>query len=168
MQITITVNAFYDWERLPENAEVTEADIRANRVKPEAGGGWLMRVTKRCEEGQVNHALLGISEDTVIALILQELTKEKRVISRNEGISLVVSRHLLQHTAHRSWIKAFEVCDDGPKPEMLEAEAARFIEAGLIVQEDVSELKTTYAQASTPAQIVAFLEERFGVKKKEA
>ena len=46
MRITVHVSGHYDWAPVPEDVKVTEADLKAKRVKPGADGKYLMRVNR--------------------------------------------------------------------------------------------------------------------------
>jgi hypothetical protein len=117
MRILVHIKKVYDWEPVPADVKVTPADIAAERVKPSASGGWLMKVTKNfATETQVN-----LSEEQVIAKIIHDKTRPEggRVLTRKQAIAFYLSENVMPHHAHRSWITSIEVDDLGAPDEPL-------------------------------------------------
>lgn len=170
MRITAHVHKFYDWEPIPSGVAVTEEDVRLNRVKPAAGGGYVMRVTKIAD----THTTMVMPESMIIETILQEHIREKSAITRLEAVGHHAARHVMPHHAHKSWINHFEVEDDGPNEELFRAKAAALVAArkpsgeALIEPEDVEELVAKYLKPAMAEHHADHLHTRFGVAKKVA
>ena len=65
MHIAVKVSKFYDWEPVPVGVSVTPQDIASEKVKPNAAGGYLMKVTKTPPGGTVTEVKL--PEEQIIA-----------------------------------------------------------------------------------------------------
>lgn len=74
MRITVHLNKYYDWDKVPGDVVVTQADIEAKRVKPAMDGGWLMRVAKET----ATHTEVHMPESQVIAKIVHDKCRTPR------------------------------------------------------------------------------------------
>lgn len=167
MRIFIHVSSFYDWEPVPADVEVTEADIKALRVKPADTGGWLMRVSKSLPNGELTHTDVQMPEGELVALIIDDAIKQRNFLNRAEAAGHYVARHVAAHNFHRAWVKSVEALDEGGEPEKFAAEVDRFVEVGRLSAEDKDDLLERYAEQFTTAELEAFLQKRLGVKKKQ-
>jgi len=157
MRIVIHVHTYYDWEPVPTDVQVTEADIKARRVKPASNGGWVMRVTKKGD----THTQINLPEHQIAALIVEGIIRDKVVHSRADAIAHYLSRHVMPHHAHRNWMKAVETDDDGPDAVQFRALIDRHVEAGNIESEDVDGLVEAYLR---PAEHARHISNHFGIK----
>lgn len=165
MRIVVHVSGYYDWEPLPDGVEVTDADIKARRVKPATsgtGGGWLMRVAKKGE----THTEVCLPEEELIALLLQDAIRERQIQTRSEGVAKYLARHVMPHHAHRTWMDDFEVQDDGSN----EAHFAKLIDehvaAGTLEPEDKDAMLAAYREPVQAGHHEAHLQNHFGAKKR--
>ena len=120
MRVVVHVKKFYDWEPVPGDVVVTQADINAERVKPAANdGGWLMKVTKTIK----SHTQVNLPEEQIIAKIIHDRTRPEggRVLTRKQAVAFYLSENVMPHHAHRSWISGVEVHDDGPDEKLIRA-----------------------------------------------
>lgn len=147
MLIIAHINRHYDWLPVPADIEVTKEHIEQQKVKQDAGGGWLARVEREAD----THVEIGISEDEIVCTILEGVLRDKIVYTRRRAAVIYVARHHMPHHAHRSWIEAFEIHDDGPT----DAEKAFFgdrvkffVSAGKIPSQDLAELEEAYASCA--------------------
>ena len=121
MHLTVHSTKFYDWMPVPDNAKVTDLDIKAERVKPAGGGGWLMKVTKAPEGG--TFTMVTMPEGQIIAKIIHDKTRPEggRTLTRAEALAFYLSENVMPQHAHRSWITKVEIHDDGPDENMIRA-----------------------------------------------
>jgi hypothetical protein len=119
MRLVVHISKFYDWETVPSNVKVTDADIKGEKVKPSANGGWMMKVTKKPPGG--TFTTVGMPEEQVIAKIIHEKTRPEggRTLTRKEAVAFYMSENVMPQEAHRSWIKKIEVEDDRPDEKMI-------------------------------------------------
>jgi hypothetical protein len=111
MRVVVHLAKFYDWVPVPPDVKVAEADVKADRVKPAADGGWLMKVTKEAD----TYTTVLLPEHQIVAKIIDEKTRSSggRTLSRKQAVGFYLSEHVMPQHAHRTWIKGFEVHDDG-------------------------------------------------------
>jgi hypothetical protein len=121
MHIAVKVSKFYDWEPVPVGVPVTPQDIASEKVKPNAAGGYLMKVTKSPPGGTVT--TVQMPEEQVIAKIIHEKCRPEggRTLTRTEAVAFYLGENVTPHQAHRTWIKGFDVHDDGPDEKMMRA-----------------------------------------------
>lgn len=171
MRAVVHIHRFYDWEPLPKDVgEPTEADIKALRVKPAAGGGWLMRVEKDAPDA-VNgtHTSATPSEAQLIEVVIQEMTRGDRTpMTRSQMLARYLTRYVMPHNAHKKWMTRFEIHDDGPSEELFRAKIAAHVEAGNISELDVEDLVEAYMTPGDADAHVDHLHAHFGVKKAKA
>ncbi len=148
MQIVVHVSGFYNWLPVPTGVEVTEADKLAKRVKPDASGGWLMRVPQKND----SHTDIRLPESQLIAQIVSSHVRDHETLTRAQAASHYVLRHVLPHHAHKAWAKRAEVHDSGPDEALLRSVIAEHVVAGNIQAEDVEDIVTAYLQP-TPVTI---------------
>lgn len=164
MRIHVNLNGFYDWAPVPSDVAVEDKDVRAGRVKPAADGSWLMRIPVK---DVTTSTTIAIPENEVLAMQFHDCVKEKTILSRVEAIGHIVGRQVAQHHFHRSWITSIEVEDDGPVASLFDLEIQRFLDAGVIPEEDRDELLEKYLQATTAEDVINHLFTRLGAKKPE-
>ena len=167
MQITIHINNYYDWEPLPAGVEVTSEDISAKRVKtstatnPDGSPVWLMRVSR---EGDTTTSV-SLPESQIQALIIEAAIRDKRVVGRAEAAALYLGRHVMDHHAHRKWMRSFEVASGEPEPDAFLLSVARHVAAGNISPDDQDDLTDAYNAPATNEDIAAALASHFRVKE---
>ena len=159
MRIIAHVTKFYDWKPVPENTEVTEADIAAARVKPDANGGWLMRITV----SMPSSTQILIGEGDIAAVIFQAKMKDGEFLNRAQAAKKRIAVDTAKHHFHRAWISGFQVEDDGPMVEAFEQEFNRLLAAHLVQEEDRAEMLEAYAHPFTNAELSAFFMSAFNV-----
>lgn len=125
MKIVAHVNKFYDWAPVPADVQVTDADVKAMRVKSSGGGGWLMRVTREVP----THTDIQLPESQIIALIIEGIIRDKVALTRRQAVSTYMARHVMPHHAHKSWMTGFEVSDDGPDEALFTAKVTELSQA---------------------------------------
>lgn len=171
MRVIVNVSKYYDWVPVPPDVKVTEADVKAGRVRPAANStGYLMRVTKTGD----THTMCSVAESTIIALIIHEAMPQQgnQQISRKEAVGLLMARNIMPYHAHRSFMKSFEVDDDGPDEKLFRASIAPYVEAlheasgtPLIDPSEVEGLVSKYMERAAASDHVDHLHTRFNVKK---
>ncbi len=173
MRVTVQVSAYYDWERVPADVEVTPKDIKAGRVKPAANGGHLMRVKKSAD----TYTQCQIAEHTIIARIIHEMMPAQGCVphSRKEAVAQILARNVMPDHAHPTFIRGFEVEDDGPDEklflELIEPYTKATHDASgqpLIPPESVQDLLGRYMEKVPPQEHVDHLHAKFNVKKSVA
>jgi len=119
MWIVADLKKSYDWVPVPEDTEVTKADIAADRVRPAANGGWRMRITKPLS----TQMMVTIPEEQIIAKIIHEKCRPEggRTLTRKEAAAFYISEEHLPYWAKREWITKFYAHDDGPDEAMMRA-----------------------------------------------
>jgi hypothetical protein len=165
MRIVIHHTEFYDWEPVPDDVQVTDADIRAGKVKPLArGAGWLMKVTKEIAGG--THTQLNLPEEQILAKIVHDKTRPEggRILSRKEAVALFVAENILPHQAPRKSLTKFEVHDDGPDEKLARAFLAPHIEANNIEKDDLEEHIAAYLEPTQAVDHVDHLHTHFKIK----
>src|SRR6266446_986514 len=136
MNIVVYLNGFYDWEPVPEEVTVTDADVIAKRVKPSSSGGWLMRVSKK----QDTYTQIGLGEADICTLIIGDKVRDRVTLTRNQAVARYLARHVMPHHAHKNWMKSFEVSDNGPNLDLFKKIVNSHVEAGNIDLEDIEEM----------------------------
>lgn len=158
MRICVHVSQFYDWEPVPDGVEVKPIDVQQKRVKPAAGGGWLMRVKKvaQGDDGtpRDTHTDVQMPEREIVATIVQDMVRDKVARSRSEAVCLQMSRHVMPNHAHKNWMKAVELDDDGPDTKTFDDMVAAQVVAGNIETESVAEMRDLYLAKSDVANAV--------------
>lgn len=161
MIITVHVSGYYDWEPVPADTKVTEADIKAQRVKPAANGGYSMRVSKKGD----THTTISLPESQVVAAIIDEMTRgDKKAMTRSEAVARYLSRHVMHHHAHKKWMEEVEVSDSGPDEALFRAELQRHVDAGNIDVLDVDSLVAAYLTPATSDSHSDHLHDHFGIE----
>jgi hypothetical protein len=140
MRVTIHSSGFYDWEPVPADVEVKPADVKAKRVKPTANGGWLMRVERTGD----THTDVALPENQLIAQIVQEMVRDHQPRTRRDAVNLLLSRHVMPHHAHKSWMRKVECHDDGPDEKMFADMVDVQVKAGNISPHDLEEMTKLY------------------------
>lgn len=169
MRVVVRHTKFYDWEPVPSDVTVTDADKASGRVKPAGrGGGWLMRVTKEPEGG--THTEIHVPEHQVVAKIIHDKCRPEggRTLSRKQALAMYLSEHVLPHHAHRSWITGFEVHDDGPDEQLARAMLAEHVKSGSVPAEDVEAHLAAYKETADGAAHAAHLCAHFRVNTTKA
>jgi len=170
MRVTVQVSAYYDWERVPPDVEVTPKDVKSGRVKPAANGGYLMRVKKVAD----TYTQACLSESTIIARIIHEMMPLQGCVphSRKDAIGQLLARNIMPDHAHPGFMKGFTVEDDGPDEALFHSMIAPFTTATheasgqlLIPPEAVQDLLAGYMEKVTPQEHVDHLHVKFNVKK---
>lgn len=171
MRVLVHVSAFYDWKPVPEDVKVTQADVKAGRVKPAATGGFLMKVTQKTQ----SYTTVCISEETVIQRIIHELMPAQGCVlhSRKEAIGQILARNVMPDQAHPKFMLGFEVeSDSGPDEELFHKLVSPFTtvvhEASgqvLISEEDMEAALTKYLEKATVQDHIDHLHTKFNVKK---
>ena len=171
MRVTVQVSAYYDWERVTPDVEVTPKDIKSGRVKPAANGGYLMRVKKVAD----TYTQACIAELTVIARIIHEMMPAQGCVphTRKDAIGQLLARNIMPDHAHPSFMKGFTVEDDGPDETLFHAMMAPYAAAiheasgqPLIPAEALQDLLAGYMEKVSPQEHVDHLHAKFNVKKK--
>jgi hypothetical protein len=161
MIVVVHVHTHYDWEPVPPDVTVTEADIAARKVKPGVGGAWLMRITRK----NATHTTVQIPESEIVSFIVAEMVRDKRVITRKEAAAGYLARHTMPHHAHPKWFTRIEVHGDQPDAALLHAEVARHVAAGNIEAESVEDMVAAYLEPVDDATHVAHMRKHFGIKE---
>lgn len=112
MRITAHVCGYYDWHPCPPGTEITEADIKALRVKQMADDAWHMRVEVKAD----THHDVGIPEEAITRQMAQ-LEKLGREPTR-EAVVTELLRESFRHHLPAKHILKIEVVDDGPQAEL--------------------------------------------------
>lgn len=178
MRIVINVTKFYDWLPVDETkTEVTEKDLRARRVKPSLGGGFLMRV----ERNQATYTEIGISEQDLIAEILIARMKRKVTLNRAQIVAEMLGSRIMPDEAKPKWMTKIQVQDDFvpdhlETPEEKEAYVTKtsdffrkcllpHLEVGHIDEEDFDEMKEVYLTHFTDRELEKHFAAHFGIKE---
>ncbi len=170
MRIVVQVSSYYDWEQVPHDVEVKPADIKANRVKPAANGGYVMKVTRKT----ASYTMVNISEETIVQRIIHEMMPQQGCVphSRVEAVGQIMARQAMVEHAHPKWMTSFEVHDDGPDEAYFRKMVTPFTttihEASgqpLIQPDDLEDLVAKYMGKTTAQDHVDHLHEKFHVKK---
>lgn len=175
MRVVVHVSAFYNWEPIPADVKVTEADIKSGRVKPAADGGMTMRVTRK----QASHTTVLVPEHEIIARALFELVprpglRKLGAVNRREALAELLDANIMPEHAHPKHFLGFEVeNDDGPDEAAFRAELARIGEAThhitgepLVDPSEVEAIVAKYLEPVTHAEHVNHLHARFKVAKR--
>jgi hypothetical protein len=170
MRVVVKVSKFYDWKPVPPDVTVTEADIKSLKVKPAAGGGFVMRTVVQ----QPSETTVTFTEAAIIALIIHEAMPQQGSMqtSRKEAVGLLLARNVMPYHAHRSFMQGFQVDDDGPHEELFRAKLAPYLAAvheasgePLIAADELEGLVAKYMEKAAPEDHVDHLHTRFNVKK---
>lgn len=176
MRIVIHVKKFFDWLPVPADVKVTEQDIKKRLVKPNLGGGFLMRV----EKDQATYTEIGVSEADLIAEMIVAKLKRKVSLNRAQVVAEILSSRVMPDEAKPKWMTKIEVQDDFvpdhlPTPEEKEAYVAkardflrshlmRFLSEGLLDEEDADELTEAYLTHFTDRELEKKFAAHFGIK----
>lgn len=172
MRIVVHVSKFYDWRPVPPDVKVTEKDVKAGRVKPDANGsGYLMRVTR----AEKSHTFIGVSEAEIVNRIVFNLMPQNGgiALSRKEAVHELLAKRVMPEHAHPSHMTGFEVHDDaGPDVALFRSIVSRYTTAlsdrtgePLIDPARLDELAAKYAEPATEQDHVDHLHAKFGVRK---
>lgn len=178
MKIVVDVSGYYEWEPVPPDVKVTDADVRARTVKPMQGGGYLMRVPR----DQATQVEAHVGEDRVWAMIEQVYIRSGRIITRKEAAATFLNDYVMPQHAHRRHVRSFTVEDDHDDAErqaaMVEAFRAHLTKlsgienartrAPIIDPGDVDAIVEAYAQPTTSDEHACHMHAHFGVKQKGA
>lgn len=119
MRIHAKVCGYYDWTPCPPGTEITDADIKALRVKQMTDTTWHMKV---CVDANTTHDA-GVPEDAICRR-LATFEKLGRPTSREEAV-VELLRKTFEHHLDIKHIVDIEVEDDGPNADLY----ATFLEA---------------------------------------
>lgn len=158
MIVVIHLGKYYDWEPTPVGVVPEQADLLAKRVKPGHNGGWLMRVPKIGE----THTTISLPEAQIVHLTMQEMIRDRRTLTRSQAVNLYLSRQVMPHHAHRSWMKRVEVDDDGPDEALFRSMIAKHVDAGNLEAEDVEDMVVAYLAPSSHKESITT---HFGIKE---
>jgi len=129
MRIVVHHDKFYDWVPVPPDTKVTEHDIAARKVRPDAkGGGFLMRI----EVGAKSHTLITVGEHTIVGKIIHvycDFGKQGHVLTRQQAVARLLQENILPHHTNGRWMRHIEVEDDGPDEALFQAMLAPHLEA---------------------------------------
>jgi hypothetical protein len=164
MRIVVHLSGFYDWEPVPADVEVTDADVKAKRVKPSNDGRWLMRVTKKGD----THTDAHLPENELIELLIHDMIRDRQVLDREQAVARYMARHVMPHHAHRAWMKDFDVQDDGPDESLFDQMLKPHVAAGNIDQDDFEAMREAYTKPADVASHCDVLHGHFGTKKAKA
>lgn len=163
MQITIHVTGFFEWETVPKDVDCESKEflraVKNGKAKPATGGGWLMRVEKKCD----THTSVNVSEDDIIQVIVQEMTRgDRKPMNRKEALARLLSRHVLPHHVHKSKMQEILVENDaGPDEAAFRKVLATHVDAGNLEEQDVEELVAQYMKPSGNDEHVQHLSAHF-------
>jgi hypothetical protein len=162
MHIVVSLTGHYDWEPVPSDVKVTEADLVTKKVKPGLDGKFLMKVTRERE----THTQITLPEEQLTALIISERIRSSggSILTRPEAVSLYLATHVMPHHAHRKHMKNFEVYDDGPDEKLFVKMISRFIVSGNIDKADGEEMRKSYMLPANGSDHVGQLMHHFRVK----
>ena len=172
MRVTTKLTAFYDWQKVPPEVEVTADDVSSGAVKPAANGGYLARCTVKMD----THNDTYISEESIIARIIHEMMPNQGCVphSRKEAVAQILARQVMPDQAHPKFMSGFEVHDDGgpdealfnkmvePYTKSLHKKSGKL----LIDPEDLANLKALYLEKVSVQEHVEGLHKKFNVKKR--
>lgn len=174
MRIVVHVSAFYDWAPVPDDVEVTAADVKSGRVKPGKAGGHTMRVTRK----QKSHTTVTVAESTLIGRIIYELIPRPGLrklgpCNRAQAVGELLDANVMPDHAHPKHITDFQVeTDDGPDEAAFRAALAPYVEAKhhmtdepLIDPADVEAIVKKYLEPITLDGHETHLLARFGAKR---
>lgn len=174
MRVVVHLRAFYDWAPVPEDVTVTEADIKAGRVKPGKTGGYTMRVTRKMP----SHTTVTIAESTLIGRAIFELIprpglRKLGACTRKELVAELLDANVMPDHAHPSHFTNFDVdTDDGPDEAAFRAALAPYLEAKhhmtdepLIDPAKVEEIVAKYLEPITLDEHKDHLHARFRVAR---
>lgn len=161
MIVVAHVTKHYDWEPVPQGVTVTQKDLAAGKAKPAIDGRMLMRV-KRDRE---THVMVTLPEHEIIAEVVHGAVRDKVQHTRSQAVALYLSRRVMEHFAHPTWMRSFEVSGDGPDEALLRATLVRYTDAGLIEDESVEDLVEAYMTEHTNEDVASHLVAHFGVKE---
>jgi hypothetical protein len=160
MQVVMHVNAYYEWEPVPDDVTVTQDDIDARRVKPAQNGKWLMKV----EKDGPTYSTFNVPEDDLHQTLVNEMARgAKQPMTREQLAHRFVTLHQLHHEAHPSAVQEVEVHDDGPDEAGLRALLDTHVKCKNIRAADVERLVAKYLEPSSADSHVAFFHQAYGV-----
>lgn len=119
MLIHTEISAHYDWVPCPPGTEITEADIKALRVKKMTDDSWHMRV--ECKRDTTNDVNI---PESAICDRMASLVAIGKPESREEVVAFIL-KGVYHHHLNPKKIKAITVHDDGPNVEMFQADLTR-------------------------------------------
>jgi hypothetical protein len=170
MRVVVHVKAHFDWEPVPPDVVVTDADQKTGRVRPAANGGWLMQVTRKRD----THTEVAISEASIIGRIIHEHMPQYggRTLTRKQAVANFLAMNIMPLHAHPKHFTDLVVdVDDGPDEKLFREMIAPFttsVHASgemLIDPSDVEALVTAYMQSADAAAHQTHLHEHFSIKK---
>lgn len=181
MRVVVHVSHYASWEPVPADVKVTEQDIKAGIVRPNArDDGYLMRVERRHKtpdgKGADTHVAAFPPEDEIIAEIIQHAMPQRGgiIMSRRQALASYLGVAVLPHHSHPKRFLRIEVEDDhGPNEALFRAMLAPYVAAvhatglPLIDPEDVETLVAAYMEPATADDHAKHLHEHFRVKPKK-
>jgi hypothetical protein len=175
MRVVVHLSAFYDWQTVPADVKVTDADIKSGRVKPGQDGGWTMRVTRK----HPSHTTVCIAESTLIGRAIFELIprpgqRKLGACNRKQLVAELLDANVMPEHGHPKHFVGFDVdTDDGPDEKAFRAALAPYVEAKhhltgepLIDPADVEDIVKKYLEPATISDHLDYLHARFSVAKK--
>ncbi len=172
MRVVVHHTKFIEWEPVPADVVVTQADQDAGRVKPNGRGGWLMRVVKTAKDG--THTTVHVSEETLIEKIVHEKARLDggRTFTRKQALEALLRENCFPHTLVPTTISKIEIHDD--QHEMSEERFRAILAAKNVVHartglpiihpDDHDEHVAAYLEKADAAAHVAHLHASFRVK----
>ena len=140
MRLIIQHSKHYDWEPVPADVIVTDADKLSNKVRPSASGGWLMKVTKTAD----SYTEVVIPEAALFHTAFHGDVRSLH-LSRKQAVALHLTKYVLPNHTHSRWITNIEVHDDGPDEACIKQLLADHVAAGNI--DDVTLHLAAYMEA---------------------
>ena len=132
MRIVTHLSGFLDWVDVPDDVEVTLADIQSGKVMPApnwtaARPKWRAKVERKMDT--INTS--GIAEEDIIQAIIGAYTEKgkcRRIMTRHEAVEQFMRGRCGDNFA-QTHMKHVEVYDDGPDEDLFRKILATHLEA---------------------------------------
>lgn len=130
MHIQFRVNGHYDWEsaEMHPGVQITPADVKALRAKPDNNEKWLIRVEKKLDPNHPNSFHdANIPEQQICYFMLWQAVHGGNEWARNDA-ACELMRHSYKHHGRVDHIEDASAHDSGPNEELFDSFATRCLD----------------------------------------
>lgn len=157
MRVVVHHTEYFEWEPVPPDVTITEADVAAGKVRPAARQmpgtdrlapvNWTMRVAKTAPNG--THTEAHVPDEMIFHTLFHRDVRPLR-LSRRQGLALHLAKYVYPERLPTSSITDVEVHDDGPAVAAVKALLDTHVAAGNIDASEHAEHMAKFTESHAP------------------